>query len=108
MSEIVKVQFHGDTIEAIPRDGTAWVVVRPVCDALGIDYSTQVAKLKTKAWATVGLIPMVANDGKNRELFCLDLDSLPMWLATIEPSWVRPEICSRSEERRGGKERTAA
>lgn len=97
MSNIVKVQFHGDTIEAIPRDGTAWVVVRPVCDALGIDYSTQVAKLKTKAWATVGLIPMVANDGKNRELFCLDLDSLPMWLATIEPSRVRPEIRSKLE-----------
>ena len=39
-------------------------------------------------WATTAFNAVVGADGKNREMFMLHLDSLPMWLATIEPSRV--------------------
>jgi hypothetical protein len=89
---IVKVQFDGDEIEAIPKDGRAWVVVRRVCEALGIDENGQRRKLQTCPWATTVLMSAVAKDGKIREVFALDLDRVPMWLASINSGKVRPEL----------------
>jgi len=67
-----------------------------MCDVFNLDYPSQYAKLAKSAWATVGLITTVAEDGKNRELFCLHVKSVPMWLATIDANRValeaRPKI----------------
>jgi hypothetical protein len=65
-----------------------WVPIRPICEYLGIAADSQRRKLLEKGWATTTIIVAVAEDGKNRELFCLSLDSLPTWLATIE----RPKL----------------
>lgn len=90
---IVAVPFHGTTIDAVPdARGDVFVSIRRVCDALGVDYSGQLAKLKTKPWATVGFISMVAGDGRDREQAFIDLDGLPMWLATIEPARVAERV----------------
>ena len=48
---IVKIDFHGDILEAIKRDGQAWASLRVMCRALGLDYSGQLQKLKGKPWA---------------------------------------------------------
>jgi hypothetical protein len=82
----------GATLDAVADDrGGVFVSVRRVCDALGLAVQPQLAKLWAKPWATVTFIVTVAEDGKNRETAMLDLDALPMWLATIEPSRVAPE-----------------
>jgi hypothetical protein len=91
MNRIVEVPFYAELVQAVREGETVWVIVKRVCEALGIADQSQAAKLKEKAWATTTLIVAVAEDGKNREVFCLDLDSLPMWLATIEPSRVKEE-----------------
>lgn len=91
MSNIVEVQFQGDRIQATREGEQVWVVVKRVCEALGIEHSAQVTKLKTRLWATMSTIDTVGADGRSRAILCLDLDSLPMWLATIEVSRVRPE-----------------
>lgn len=97
MSDIVKAQFHGDTIEAIHGDGTAWVVVRPVCESLRISPQGQFARLNGAKWATIKMILTVAEDGKAREQLCIRLDKFPMWLATIQPSRVRAEVRAKLE-----------
>jgi hypothetical protein len=64
------------------------VSVRRVCEALGIDPDSQRNKLKNCQWAVTAIITATARDGKNHETFCIDLESLPMWLAgirTIQP-----------------------
>jgi hypothetical protein len=76
----------------LPKDGTVHVVVRRFCDVLGVDAEGQRQKLSKAEWATTCVIKAVAEDGKTRELFCLDLDSLPMWLVKIEPGRVKPEV----------------
>jgi hypothetical protein len=45
------------------------VSVRRVCEHLGIDYPTQTVKLKEKAWACVGLIPI--HDTTGRKLYIM-------------------------------------
>jgi hypothetical protein len=91
MNPIVEVQFHGDCVQATRAGDRVWVVVKRVCEALGIADQAQAAKLKGKPWACTTLIVAHDASGRNQELFCLELDSLPMWLATIEVSRVRPE-----------------
>lgn len=97
MADIVKVQFHGDELEAVQAQGTAWVAIRRICEALGLAYAAQLAKLKTKPWAVISLRDTTGPDGKVYETACLDLDSLPMWLATIDVRRVAPEVRPKLE-----------
>lgn len=91
MSEITTIRFDGDSLQTV-RDGErVWVVLKRACEALGLDAATQAEKLKEKAWATTGLIPADLPDGRNYEMFCVDMDTLPMWLATIDVGRVKEE-----------------
>lgn len=85
--------------EIIPIAGTPglevaqgeMIAVKPICEALGLDAWTQITKLKKKSWVTTRLIPVVGADGKNREMFCINKDAVPMWLANIDENRVKPE-----------------
>jgi hypothetical protein len=90
--ELVKVQFDGDELECVPRNGKVWVVVKRACEALGIDESRQRRKLKACAWACTDMMSAHDSSGREQEAFVLDLDSLPMWLANIHATKVRPEL----------------
>jgi len=92
MSNIEKYDFHGDQLSLLRKDADGFVVVRSVCDALGIAAAPQRAKLATKAWAICTMIVSVADDGKSREQLCIHVDSLAMWLANIEPSKVAEHV----------------
>jgi hypothetical protein len=92
MSAIVKFDFHGDMLDVVRDEAGVWVSVKRVCEPLSVDPDTQAKKLREKAWATTALKTVVAEDGKTREMFCVALDSLPMWLATIEPSRVAERV----------------
>lgn len=94
-SAITTVSFHGDDLQAVREGDRVWVVLKRACEALGLTDQSQATKLKDKAWATTTMVVAVAEDGKNRELFCLDLDCLPMWLATIDASRVSEEARER-------------
>lgn len=92
--EIVK--FEGDPLEVVRNEGGIWVSLRRMCEGLGVTTDTQRVKLREKSWATTAMIAVVAQDGKLRPQFMLHLDSIPMWLATIEesrvPEAVRPKL----------------
>lgn len=86
MSQVIqKFSFNGDVLDVCLSNGTLWVSVKRVCEALGITSNRQAEKLKELEWATTTIMVAVAEDGKSREMLMLDLDSLPMWLATLNP-----------------------
>src|SRR5258707_9945114 len=62
-------------------DGEPVVALRPLCDALGIDYSNQLKKLRSRSWATVVLSTTVAGDGLVRQMAMIDRRTLTMRLA---------------------------
>ncbi|WP_421083129.1 phage antirepressor N-terminal domain-containing protein [Rothia nasimurium] len=68
-----------------------FIALKPMCDALGIDSWSQIEKLKARSWATTRKIPVVAADGKTREMTALHKDAVPMWLATLSENKVKPE-----------------
>lgn len=88
------VRVAGDELAATMVDGVVWVSLRRMCEALGLDVEAQRQKLSSRErtpWAVTCMTKATAADGKNYTSFCLDLDSVPMWLATIDASRVRDE-----------------
>lgn len=98
MNEIIKFDFHGDNLDVIRDEhGGIHLSLRRMCDNLGLAFQPQIAKLQEKPWATITMIVTVAEDGKSREMACLALKSVPMWLATIETSRVAEAIRPKLE-----------
>lgn len=89
MPDLEKFSFHGDELDVVRDADRVWISVRRVCEALGVSLQGQLGKLRDKPWASIKLILMqVPGDDQRREIAVIDLDSLPMWLATIEPGRV--------------------
>lgn len=88
---IVQVHIHGATYDVVQdHRGDVFVSVRRVCDVLGLTLQAQLVKLKGRPWACIAMIATQVG-GQRRDVAFIGLDALPMWLATIEPSRVRPE-----------------
>jgi hypothetical protein len=88
------VQFHEDQLQVI--DATQDVVLRPACEALGLDPDAQAARLKRQPWACTSITKVHDASGREQEMFCVSLKTVPLWLATIETSRcaleVRPKL----------------
>jgi hypothetical protein len=98
VTSLVRVPFHGDELLAVQDDSGVWVSVRRVCENLGLQRQRQQEKLAAKAWARTSLMKgPVAADGKNREQMMVHLDSLPMWLATIDAGRVAHDVRPKVE-----------
>lgn len=88
---LVHVPFEGTEIDAAlngEEGRTIWISARRVCEALGVALQRQLQKLKEKEWACVTLKVTQVGD-QRRELAMVDVDTLAMWLATIEPARVK-------------------
>lgn len=89
--------FDGDTLNVIvpadeePTRDNIRVVIRRVCEVLGVDFSSQLQKLKEAAWGGVGEITTPSAGGPQRTQ-TIPLKALPMWLARLNPGKVRPEL----------------
>ncbi len=95
-TDMVTVEFDGDTLIAIKRGDEIWVVIKRVCEALGLAYNAQLIKLKACSWAGVAMIDIPSAGGAQRAN-CITVKRLPMWLATIELSRVSPDIRAKLE-----------
>lgn len=78
-------------LRALRFDGKPMVSLRHSCEPIGIDYSNQLRKLKSRSWATVVLMTTVADDGKAREMAMIDRRTFTMWLATIDTNRVNEQ-----------------
>ena len=71
-----------------------FVAIKPICEALGVDYSSQLQKIKDDEIlsSTVGLNTTVGADGKERKMQSIPIKYVFGWLFTINPENVKPEI----------------
>ena len=96
-TELQTIGFAGAELQCAERDGEVFVSLRRACEGLGIDYSSQHRKLGGRHWATMVVMTTVAEDGAQRELAMVDLDTLGMWLATIDTRRVADEARPKVE-----------
>ena len=97
-SRIELVRFEGGALSAIKRDGVGWLVLKPACEALGVDARGQQQRLERTPWAVACVMHATGADGKRYEMFCLRTDRVAMWLATIETSRIADPAARRRLE----------
>lgn len=88
-----KIIARVNNVDILSTSDEQMVAIRPICEALGIDYSRQLKKIKEDddLCSVVGVTPTVAGDGKEREMACLPIRYIFGWLFTINPMNVKPE-----------------
>ncbi len=74
-------------------DAEKLVPIKPICQALEVNYSSQLEKIKSDEilGSTVPLRGIVAADGKEREMACIPFKLVFGWLFTINPKNVKAE-----------------
>jgi hypothetical protein len=100
--QVVKLDLSAGSIHTVLVDGKPHIVLKPAIEDLGLDYRTQLRKLKTRSWAVVGEAPTTGADGKTYEMKVLPQRTFLMLLATINENNVaeahRPTLVAFQNE----------
>lgn len=71
------VDFYGDELVAIEQDGIIYTPVKPICDILGIDWSSQRKRLERDEVLSEGMVILtVPTHGGAQQAVCLPADML--------------------------------
>ena len=89
-----RVAFYGDNLPAGQlADGTILVPLRPICEALGLDWSAQRRRLlRDPVLASERGVAVMATPTGPQEMVILPLRVLPGWLFGVSAARVRPEL----------------
>jgi len=91
-TQLVNV-LGADVITAIDETtDIVYVAMKPLVDAMGLDWNSQREKAQNDERFNYRLIPMVGLDSKIREMGSLALDHLPAFLYSINPNKVRKDL----------------
>jgi hypothetical protein len=86
---LVTVDFKSNQIEVIEE--TQSIVVKDICEHIGLVYAGQHAKLKSDESYESKLIKVQTRGGL-QEVFTIPLSKLNGWLFSINPNKVKPEV----------------
>lgn len=86
------VAFRGERLTLVWKGSDAYVAVRPICERLGIDPRSQRRKVMApdSGWRWGYMTSPSA--GGAQESIALHVIELPLWLASISPAKVKPEL----------------
>lgn len=93
--EIVRVPFHGDDVPLIEVGGQPHIVLKPALESIGVDYWTQVEKLRSRSWGRTGQCLVRQSDGRPRPVITCDVRSFLMLLATIDERRVGKDVAPK-------------
>lgn len=89
---IVKVPFHGHELTAIETAEAVMVPLKPICDRLGLDVEGQRKKVRSRQAIFASEMMSEPALKTARPSLCLPITRLAMWLASINPAKVKPEL----------------
>lgn len=93
---VMSVEFHGRSHPVVTHEGKPYVAMKPVVEALGLDWSSQMKKIRRNQVLDEGMVMMtIPSVGGIQEGACLRLDLLNGWLFGVEVNRVRPELKER-------------
>src|SRR5579859_3448727 len=94
-----KVDFYGDDIVAVSLEihgqRKIYVPLRPICEYLGLSWSSQLQRLKDDEVLSEGLSSVLLSNTEGRQRYtvtCLQLELLPGWLFSLNPKRVRADL----------------
>ena len=92
------IDFYGDPITVVVMpDDEVYVPIRPIAEFLGLDWSSQLQRIRRDDVLTNRTITLLVTttDESRRDMVCLPLDLLPGWLFGISASRVRGELAPK-------------
>lgn len=81
-------------VDIIATTEEQMVPIKPICKALGVNYTTQIEKLKKHPiyGSVVPLRGITAADGKTYQTSCMPLRYISGWILSIHPDNVKEEV----------------
>lgn len=85
------IEFKDTEIYCPVENGQIYVAIKPICEALGIDHSSQVKRIKrdektSQLWSSM---TTVGADNKSRQMVCLPLKFIFGWIFTVDSGLVK-------------------
>lgn len=83
------VAFHGQELLLVEKDGRQHVAMKPIVEALGLDWDAQrqmIGRDAVLSEAACVIHAVASKDGYQREMLCLPLDYLNGWLFKVNAS----------------------
>lgn len=78
------IHILGETLPQVTGGlGEGWVVLKTLCEGMGLNWSGERSRLKHDAKFTPMMMPLLGTDGKRREMLCLPITQLHGWLLSI-------------------------
>lgn len=91
-TDLVTLDFHGDLLMAHEQDGTVFVALRPIVDAIGLNWSGQFLRVQRDPILCEGIcIMQIPTAGGKQDALALRMDLLNGWLFTIDASRIKDE-----------------
>jgi hypothetical protein len=91
----LKIDGYEINVPVFQRDGKNWVALKPICEALGVAWKRQQTKFGEESTIPHMVAVGLAEDGKQREMICIDVDYIGEWIFGINPNKVKPEVRER-------------
>ncbi len=88
------ININGVEIIIATKDGREYLPIKPICEAIGVDFAAQYNKIKEHPIlsSTIAIIATVGADGRAREMVCLPERFYYGWLFSINPEEVIPGL----------------
>lgn len=79
------LEFNGRTIWFLSIDGQYWIAIKPICEALNVNYDRQYKNLKKHHILSqlYAIQPMVAEDNRVRKMVAIPEEYIYGWLFSI-------------------------
>ncbi|HAQ20859.1 MAG TPA: hypothetical protein DCR40_16750 [Prolixibacteraceae bacterium] len=92
------LEFNGKRLIMLARNGTSWIAIKPICEALEVDYASQVKKIEECDFFTEhsSYQTMVDTDGKLLKMICLPEYIIVDWILKIESN--NPKLADLKSE----------
>ena len=80
------LQFNGKNIFFQSYDGQFWIAIKPICDALGVNYSRQIVTMKSDDFFADVYALQHMRDSKNRlqKMTCLPERYIYGWILSLQ------------------------
>lgn len=93
MGEIVTVNFRGDELYGFKQPDGIFVALKPMVEAMGLDWSAQLKRVKRDPILSEGMAMMATPFGRGdgQECACINVELIQGWLFTIDTLRIKLE-----------------
>jgi len=85
MKKQTTIPFMGNQLILLNHESKPFVAIRPIVINMGLDWSSQCAKIRSNAQHDGLYLHVMGEDGKTHRMLCLPLNNLNDYLLSINP-----------------------